>query len=168
MSRTIGTGPCGLAVFDDYIDSGARHSTLKQRSIEFCDLFGNKSEMRAGFLHAIPLVKTLLTFTTRYVGQALEDHEPPLPRKSHIFVGTLGSAREPQDSVTSTEQSIGDWIQNLIVDSVSGTNRPGFAKERESNPFSDEWNVPGTVKRERDGLKFAQVPGHQFRVVSGA
>jgi hypothetical protein len=145
---------------------GARHSTPKQRSIEFCALFGNNP--KCGQIFALPsLLKTLFPFTARNVSEAFEDHETQLSRKSHIFVGSLRSARKPQDSITSTEQPIGDWIQNLIVDGVSGTTRPCFAKERQSNPFSDEWNVPGTVKRKRYGLKFAQVPRHQFRVVSG-
>jgi hypothetical protein len=47
MSWTIGTGPCGLAVFDDYIDLGARHATAEQKDIGVLRPIWEQSEMPA-------------------------------------------------------------------------------------------------------------------------
>src|ERR1700728_2029146 len=92
---------------------------LGRGASEFCAPFGNNRKCRRP---RTPLVH-LSASHPRYIGQTLVDHQPPLPGKSHIFISTLGSAWEPQNSVAPSEKPIRDWIQNLVVDSVSRAER---------------------------------------------
>jgi len=98
----------------------------------------------------------------------VEDSQATFLGEADVFVRAFGGAGEAQDGVAAGDEAVGDGVEDFVVDGVAGVFRACFAQERQREPFADEGDVSGAVKRESYGLEAAEVPGHERRIVVGA
>jgi hypothetical protein len=71
-----------------------------------------------------------ISTTSRHIRNPLKNQKPAFPRDPHVFIGALGRAWKPQDSVASTKQPMGNGIKNLLLDCIPWADGPSLAKQR--------------------------------------
>ena len=100
--------------------------------------------------------------------ELMEYLEAAFVGEADVFVCALRCAGKAKDGVAAGDESIGDRVEDFVVDGVAGVRGAGFAEQGKGEPFADERDVAGAVEREGHGLEIAQVLGHFFGIVAGA
>jgi hypothetical protein len=101
-------------------------------------------------------------------GEMVEDLQATGLGQADVFVCPFGGARETQDGVAAGDESVGDGVEDFVVDGIARVFGSGFAEKREGQPFADERDVAGAIERQGCRLQLAEIVGHLFWVVVGA
>lgn len=96
--------------------------------------------------------------------QAVVDRQPAVPCDGDILVGAGGFAREAQDRVAVSKQSLGGGVHHLLGEGVERAGGAGALQDRQGNPFSDHRNVTGLKDLPGRLFESSEVLGHEVGV----